>query len=519
MRERTRVRAHPDADAVVVGSGPNGLAAAVELARAGRRVTVYEARDQIGGGTRSAELTHPGLLHDVCSAVHPMGAASTFFRRLGLARHGLEWVHPAAPLAHPFDDGTAAVLERSTAATADTLKPRDGRAYRRAMDPLVEEWEALFHDALAPLHVPRHPMVMMRFARLGLRSAMGLAERWFEDDRARALLAGIAGHTLEPLTRAPTAAFGVILAVAAHAVGWPFARGGSQRIADALASVLREHGGRIVTGTRIIALSDLPPAAITMLDLTPRQVFKIGHDRFPAGYRRTLARYRYGPGVCKVDWALSEPIPWRAAACARAGTVHLGGPSRAIERSARAPWEGRVDDPPFVILTQPTLFDSTRAPAGRHVAWAYCHVPHGYPRDVSAAIERQVERFAPGFRDIILGRHVRTAVAIERDNPNLVGGDINGGTQDLWQLFFRPTVSPAPYITPVDGLYLCSSATPPGGAVHGLCGYYAARTALRGAVTLQRELTLGLDESPDGPSQGSGLREERPEKPPRALGA
>ncbi len=476
-------------DALVVGAGPNGLSAAVELARAGVRVTVYETHEGIGGGTRTAPLTLPGFLHDVCSAVHPMGAASPCFRRLPLAAHGLAWVHPSAPMAHPFDDGTAALLERSTEATADTLGGDDGRAWRTLMDPLVEPWEALFHDALAPLHVPRHPLVMARFARRGLGSAAGLARRWFAGDRARALFAGIAGHTLEPLTRPPTAAFGLMLGVAAHAVGWPFARGGSQRIADALAAVLRAHGGRIVTGTPVRALSALPPADVTMLDLAPRGVLAIAEDRLPPRYRRTLARYRYGPGVCKVDWALAEPIPWRAPACARAGTVHLGGSTDEIVRASRAPWEGRVDARPFVLLTQPTLFDPSRAPAGRHVAWAYCHVPHGSPVDASAAIEAQVERFAPGFRETILARSVRTAVAVEVDNPNLVGGDINGGTQDLRQLFFRPSVRLVPYVTPVPGLYLCSSSTPPGGAVHGLCGWYAARAALDGVAALELALS------------------------------
>jgi phytoene dehydrogenase-like protein len=419
-----------------------------------------------------------------------MAVASPFFRKLPLAGHGLAWVHPDAPMAHPFDDGTAAVLERSTAATADTLSAADGRAYRRLMDPLVDAWDALVHDALAPLHMPRHPLVMARFARRALRSAMGLAETWFRGERARALFAGIAGHVLEPLEQVPTAAFGLMLAAAGHAGGWPFARGGSQRIADALAAELFSHGGRIVTGTPIRSLSELPRAAITMLDVTPRQLLAIAGDRLPPGYRLTLERYRYGPGVCKVDWALAGPIPWRAAACARAGTVHLGGSSREIARSARAPWQGRHDPRPFVLLAQPTLFDPTRAPAGRHVAWAYCHVPHGSSVDVHAAIEDQVERFAPGFRDLVLARSVRTAADMERDNPNLVGGDINGGSEGLSQLFFRPSLSLAPYATPVDGLFLCSASTPPGGSVHGLCGYYAARAALAGAVHLQRELSL-----------------------------
>lgn len=476
-------------DAHVIGAGPNGLSAAIELARSGLRVTLYERQEHIGGGTRSAALTLPGFRHDVCSAVHPMAVSSPFFCDLHLSAHGLEWVHPEAPMAHPFDDGTAAVLERSTAATADTLTRADATAYRRLMDPLVVHWDALVHDALAPLHLPRHPIVMARFSRRGVRSATSLVDGWFSQDRARALFMGIAAHACEPLDRVPTSAFGLILAAAGHAVGWPFARGGSQRIADALAAVLRDHGGCIVTGTPVRSLAELPPAALTFLDLTPRQVLAVAGDRLPAPYRRALSRYRYGPGVCKVDWALAEPIPWRARDCARAGTVHLGGSSDAIAYSARAPWAGQLARQPFVILTQPTLFDPTRSPSGRHVAWAYCHVPHGSPADRAEAIEGQIERFAPGFREIVLQRSVRTAVALERDNPNLVGGDINGGSQDWRQLFFRPRPALGPYDTPVAGLYLCSSSTPPGGAVHGLCGYYAARAALGGMAALHAELS------------------------------
>ena len=473
-----------------MGAGPNGLSAAVELARNGLRVTVYEAHEQIGGGTKTLALTRAGFRHDVCSAVHPMGASSPFFRALPLTAHGLDWVHPDAPLAHPFDDGTAAMLERSTAATGDTLARADATAYRRLMDPLVAHWDELVHDALAPLHVPRHPILMARFARRGVRSALGLVNAWFGDDRARALFAGIAAHTLEPLSSVPTAAFGLMLAAAGHAVGWPFARGGSQRIADALAAVLRDHGGHVVTGTPVRSLAELPPAGLTLLDLTPRQVLAIAGDRLPPRYRGALSRYRYGPGVCKVDWALTEPIPWRARECARAGTIHLGGRTNAIAYSARAPWDGRLDRQPFVILAQPTLFDATRAPTGHHVAWAYCHVPHGSPADMADDIESQVERFVPGFRDIVLQRSVMTAVAMEQENPNLVGGDINGGSQNWRQLFFRPKVSVDPYATPVDGLYLCSSSTPPGGSVHGMCGYFAARAALGGVAALQAELSL-----------------------------
>ena len=466
--------------ALVVGSGPNGLAAAVTLARAGVPALVYEAMDEIGGGTRTAELTLPGYLHDVCSAVHPMGAASPFFRDLPLAERGLEWVQPDVPMAHPFDDGTAALLGRGTEDTAATLDAVDRRAYRDLMDPLVERWEALMIDALGPpLRIPRHPLLMARFGLRALRSATGLARARFRGPRARALFGGIAAHVLDPLERVPTAAFGLMLALPAHVVGWPFARGGSRRIASALAAELEAAGGRIETGRRIDDLGELPPHDALLLDLTPRQVLSIARDRLPPGYRRRLERYRYGPGVFKLDWALSEPIPWTADGCHRAGTVHLGGALEAIAASARAAWDGRTADDPFVLLSQPTLFDRTRAPAGGHVAWAYMHVPHGSETDFTEALERQVERFAPGFRDVILARSARTAADMERDNPNLVGGDIAGGTQGLRQVLFRPVARLDPYATPVDGLFLCSSSTPPGGGVHGMCGYHAARSALR----------------------------------------
>ncbi len=469
--------------AVVVGAGPNGLSAAVELARAGLRVIVYEGAERIGGGTRTEELTLPGFLHDVCSAVHPLGASSPYFRELPLGDHGLEWVHPGAPLAHPFDDGTAAILERCTRETAATLDAADREAYPALLDPFVREWDTLVKELLAPLHVPSHPLVMARFAVHGMLPALTLARARFEGPRARALFCGIAAHALLPIEKAPTAAFGLVLAIAGHAVGWPIARGGSQRIAEALASILRAHGGDIVTDAPVRSLEPLPRSSATLLDVTPRQLLDIAGQRLPPLYRWRLRRYRYGSGVCKVDWALSAPIPWRARDCARATTVHIGGTAEEIAASSRAAEEGRLIDRPFVLLAQPTLFDPSRAPAGHHTAWAYCHVPHGSDADRSAAIEAQVERFAPGFRDTILARSVKTAVDMERHDPNLVGGDINGGIATLKQLFLRPVAKRDPYATPIDGLFLCSASTPPGGGVHGMCGFHAARSALRRAAS------------------------------------
>ena len=465
---------------VVVGSGPNGLAAGVAMAREGYRVIVYEAKDRIGGGTRSEQLTLPGFTHDVCSAVHPLGAASPFFRELPLAQNGLEWIQPPTLMAHPFDDGSAVVLERSTAATAASLGKGDGGAYRRMMDPFVAEWETVLAEVLEPpIHVPRRPLLMGRFGWLGLRSALGLVSARFERDRARAFLAGIAAHTLLPLDMSPSAAFGLVLALAGHAAGWPIARGGSQRIADALTALIEEQGGAVVTGSPVRSLDPLPEAAAIFLDLTPRQVLGVAGERLPARYARWLRRYRYAPGVFKVDWALSEPIPWTAPECRRAGTIHLGASTEEIAASAAAAWHGEPDASPFVLLAQPSLFDPGRAPEGRHTAWAYCHVPNGSTEDMTLAIERQVERFAPGFRDVVLARSTMNTRKLEEHNPNLVGGDINGGVQDLRQFLIRPAPRVDPYRTPVDGLYLCSSSTPPGGAVHGMCGYNAARSALR----------------------------------------
>jgi phytoene dehydrogenase-like protein len=466
-------------DAVVIGSGPNGLAAAITLAREGLSVLVLEARDTIGGGTRSAELTLPGFVHDICSAVHPLGVASPLFRALPLEEHGLDWIHPPAPLAHPLDGGTALVLERSVETTGEGLGP-DAGAYRKLMAPFVADWKRLAEDILGPLSIPpRNPFVLARFGLHAIRSARGLVEHRFQGEYARALFAGMAGHSMLPLEKRPSAAIGLLLGIMGHAVGWPVARGGSQRIADALAAYLRSLGGEIVTDTLVESIDELPAARLVLCDVGPRQLLYMAGHRLPVRYRRKLERYRYGPGVFKLDLALDGPIPWQAEACTRVGTVHLGGTLEEITLAERAVWRGEHPEKPFVLLAQQSLFDPIRSPEGKHTVWAYCHVPHGSAVDMTERIEAQIERFAPGFRDRILARSTKSAVAMERYNPNYIGGDINGGVQDLTQHFTRPAFRLVPYSTPVKGLYLCSSSTPPGGGVHGMCGYFAARAALR----------------------------------------
>ncbi len=445
---------------VVVGSGPNGLAAAIVLAQAGREVTVLEAEDVLGGGCRSAELTLPGYVHDLCSTVHALALASPFLRELPLP----ELVQPEAPLAHPLDDGTAVMVSRSVAATAAALG-EDGQAYRRLMAPLARP--ELFESVLGPLRVPRHPALMARFGLRGVRSAAGVARSVFDGERARALLAGCAAHAMLPLTAPVSAAFGLVLLASAHAVGWPVARGGSQRVADALADVLRSYGGTIETGRRVTSLSELPERPV-LLDVTPRQFLAMA-DGLPGRYRR----FRYGPGIFKLDWALDGPIPWAAPEVARAGTVHLGGTLDEIVASEAASARGEHPERPFVLLVQATACDPSRAPAGKHTGWAYCHVPHGSTRDMTAEIEAQVERFAPGFSRLILARSAMNSADVERRNANHIGGDINGGLQDWRQLFALR------YSTPLPGVFMCSSSTPPGGGVHGMCGYWAARAALR----------------------------------------
>jgi phytoene dehydrogenase-like protein len=471
-------------DAVVVGAGPNGLAAAITLAQAGRSVVVYEASETVGGGSRTKELTLPGFRHDVCSAIHPLGIGSPFFRTLPLDRYGLEWVYPPAPLAHPLDDG-AAILERSLGVMEASLGKRDAAAWRDLYTPFVEDWESLAQGILGPLRPGfqiAHPLIslqMARFAVSALQPARMLAERTFHGERARALFGGMAAHAMLPLERPVSAAIALVLGTLGHVIGWPFPKGGSQAFVDALAAHLRSLGGEIVTGVEVTSLRELPSSRAVLFDVTPRQVLRIAGDALPEGYRQQLGTYRYGPGIFKVDYALDGPIPWRDLACARAGTVHVGGTLEEIAFAEQSVSRGVAPERPFVLLAQQSLFDPTRAPEGKHTAWAYCHVPNGCEVDMTARIEAQIERFAPGFRDRILARHTLNPAQMEAYNANYIGGDINGGVQDLGQLFTRPVARLDPYATPNKALYLCSSSTPPGGGVHGMCGYYAARSALR----------------------------------------
>ncbi|HEY8505327.1 MAG TPA: NAD(P)/FAD-dependent oxidoreductase [Gemmataceae bacterium] len=474
-RDRLRRRGY---DAVVVGSGPNGLAAAVTVARRGRSVLVVEAAPDFGGGARTAERTLPGFRHDVCSAIHPLAAASPFFRTLPLERHGLEWVHPDVPLAHPLDGGAAALLERSFDATARSLG-EDGDAWRALMEPFAARSETLFAEALGPPRLTRHPLLLARFGLRAARSAEGLARAWFRGERARALFAGIAAHAARPLDRPLSAAVGMMLAVAGHAAGWPLPRGGSQRITDALLAHLRELGGEAVAGWRVGSLGELPPARAYLFDVAPAHLARICGAALPARYKAALRRFRHGPAVFKVDWALAGPIPWAAEECRRAGTVHLGGTLGEIAAAEAAIWDGWPHGRPFVLVAQQSLFDPTRAPPGMHTGWAYCHVPRGSALDATAAIEAQVERFAPGFRDLIRARAVMGPPDFAAYNENFVGGDIGGGVMDLWQAFTRPVARPVPYTTPNAKIFICSASTPPGPGVHGMCGHHAALAALR----------------------------------------
>ena len=462
-------------DAVVVGSGPNGLAAAAELARNGCSVAVLEAEDAIGGGTRSAGLTLPGFVHDIGSAIHPLGYASPFFSTLPLEEHGLEWVHPSAPLAHPFDDGTAAILERSVEETGKTLGP-DAGAYRRLMGPLARDFDRIVDSLLGPPRVPHHPVALSRFGMRALRSARGLSESLFEGEKARGLFAGNAAHSFLPMEQPPSAAFGLILSVLGHAVGWPFPKGGSQKIADALVSYLSSKGGEVYTGVRVGSVEEVPRTRTVLFDVTPKQLLNIAGEHFTDRYRRALSRYRYGPGVFKVDFALDGPIPWTAEECGRAATVHVVGTLDEISAGEAAVSRGEHPERPFVLLAQHSLFDETRAPEGKHTVWAYCHVPKGSGFDMTERIEAQIERFAPGFRDRILAKSTKGPADLERISANWIGGDINGGLFDFRQLVARPAARITPYSTPAKGLYICSSSTPPGGGVHGTSSTEPTRT-------------------------------------------
>lgn len=454
------------------------MAAAVTLARAGRSVLVLEAAETIGGGTRSAALTLPGFLHDVCSAIHPLGVASPVFQSMPLAQYGLEWIHPEVPLAHPLVDGTAAVIHRSLEQTADDLGP-DGDAYRRLLEPLLAAADAILGQVLTPYQLPRHPLSLLRFGLLGLQSAARLAKRRFRQPHVQGMFAGMAAHSVLPLDQRFTAAVGLMFSLTAHHGGWPLPRGGSRQIAEALRGYLRHLGGEIATGARIASLAEIPPARAILFDVSPRQLCRIAGDALPAAYRHTLERFRHGPGVFKIDWALDGPIPWTAAGCRRAGTVHVGGDFDAVAAAEQAAWSDQPAEQPFLLVAQQSLLDPSRAPAGKHTGWAYCHVPHGSRVDMTERIEAQMERFAPGFRDLILARHVMAPRDFENYNANYIGGDITGGVMDIRQILARPTAGLTPYATPNRSLFLCSASTPPGPGVHGMSGYHAAQAALR----------------------------------------
>ena len=466
-----------DYDAVVVGSGPNGLAAAIALQREGLAVLLLESKPTLGGGMRSARLTLPGFTHDICSTAHPMAAASPFFQTLPLAQHGLEYIHPTVPAAHPFDDGTAALLHRSLHKTA-LLLGDDEKQWLRLFHPLVADWRTLAPDLLAPLHYPAHPAKMARFGWKALSAATTLSRR-FTTPAAKGLWAGMAAHSILPLSFLSTSAIGLALSTVGHVYGWPLIKGGSENLAEALAGYFVSLGGAIQTGFHVHSLSQLPSAHAVLFDVTPRQLLAIAGHRLSPLYKWQLNRFRQGMGVFKIDWALDAPIPWTNASCREAGTIHLGGTLEEIAFSEDRTWQGQHPERPFVLLAQQSVFDPTRAPKGKHTAWAYCHVPNGSTADQTETIEKQVERFAPGFRDRILARHVMTTQQLEAYNPNYIGGDINSGAIDIRQLFTRPALRTSPYRTSAKGLYLCSASTPPGGGVHGMCGYHAARRAMK----------------------------------------
>ena len=472
-----------DYDAIVVGSGPNGLAAAITLRQEGLSVLVIEGKDSVGGGLRSAELTLPGFVHDVCSAIHPLAIGSPFFNTLPLDAHGLSYVFPDLAAAHPFDDGNVAVLDRSIDETARLLGA-DEQVYLDLFKPLVRDWPDIAPDVLGPLHFPKHPVAMAKFGLNALTSAGYLAKR-FKTREAKGLWAGMAAHSIQPLSNLTTSAIGLVLMTAAHLKGWPIPVGGSKEIANALASYFISLGGQIEIGHFVKSLEELPSSKTVLFDVTPKQLLQIAGHKFSALYKWQLEKYRYGMGVFKVDWALDGPIPFTAEQARKAGTVHLGNTIEEITLSEQLSWQGKHAEKPFVLLAQQSLFDDTRAPEGKHTAWAYCHVPNGSVKDMTNEIEAQVERFAPGFRDLILAKHAMNTAEVESYNPNYIGGDINGGVIDLGQIFTRPALRSSPYRTSAKGLYICSSSTPPGGGVHGMCGYHAAKQALKDLFSIK----------------------------------
>jgi phytoene dehydrogenase-like protein len=467
-----------DYDATIVGSGPNGLAAAIELARNGLKTIVLEAEESAGGGARSAVLTLPGFIHDTGSAVHPMALASPFFKSLPLQEYGLSWITPPVSLAHPFDNGTAALLSESIDGTAATLGA-DGNAYKNLISPVTAAWDALTMDLLGDMRSATSPLALFKFGMSAMASARDVVEAYFREEHAAGFFAGLCAHSVIPLEKVPSSAIGLVLCAAGHKPGWPVPSGGSGSLAGALCGHLRSLGGKIETGHRVKLLTDIPRSRVIFFDTSPRQLADICTGILPDRYLRSLRRYSYGPGVFKVDWALSGPIPWKAAGCNEAGTVHVGGSFEEIAASEQAAWEGRVTSRPFVLLSQPSLFDASRAPVGSHTAWAYCHVPNGCNFDMTPYMEAQVERFAPRFRELILARHKSSPADLESGNANLIGGDIVGGAQTLRQLICRPTCRMDPYRTPLDNIYICSASTPPGAGVHGMCGYHAARSYLK----------------------------------------
>jgi len=464
-------------DAIIIGSGPNGLAAAIHLAKKGLSVLVLEAAKTPGGGMRTKELTLPGFRHDVCSAVHPMGVASPFMKSLNLEQNGLRWIQPELPLAHPLDRGRSVVLHQSLDETCAGLG-RDGDRYRTFFEPLVRNADKLYSDLLKPAGLPSHPFLMARFG-IGAGLPAAVFARFFATEEARALFAGNAAHSVMAFEMLLTSAIGLVLQTCAHAVGWPIPEGGSQSIADAMVRILEAHGGKVECSHEVKSLANLPPAKAYLFDVSPRNLSKICGEALPASYRRKLEAYRHGPGVFKVDYALSEPIPWANEACRKAGTVHVGGTYAEIAASERAAWDGKPTDKPFVLVAQPTVQDPTRAPAGKHIAWAYCHVPNGSALDKSQIIQAQIERFARGFSDVILAKHTMNTTAMEAYNHNYIGGDVIGGVTDWRQLFTRPVGLLDPYATPNPKVYICSASTPPGGGVHGMCGYWAAEAVLQ----------------------------------------